>query len=238
MNHIDKIKALQKKAGIPADGIVSSKIWLNIHYLLFGSVPYDINVDSIIKAIQKKIKVRADGYPWNKTWDVLYELLIVNEVKIANELPVDLHNKAILKNMTKEVIPFAKELINLAADQGINIRIMEDAQNKLNAAQLKSILPNTEERYTIYNFGLAFEVNILEQSAIDEPIAKPNSAMYKKIAKLGESIGLTWTGNKKAITQAADFVLRPAWAVRMKEVDMVKELCRRKKENINLLAIL
>lgn len=236
MNHTDKIKALQAKAGIEADSIVSSKTWLNIYYLLFGTLPYDLNIDSIIKAIQKRINVRADGYPWYKTWDVLYELLIVNEKN--NHAQIDEHNKAILEQMTKEVVPFAKELINLASDQGINIRIANETDRKidLNTHNLIDLLTDTEGSYN--NFGLTFEVKILEKTEDGEKITEPNSPVYMKIAQLGESIGLTWAGNKKAFKQATNFILRPAWAVKMKEVEMVKELCRRKRENINLLAIL
>ncbi|TKC08375.1 M15 family metallopeptidase [Pedobacter polaris] len=234
MEHIDKIKALQAKAGIEADGIVSSKTWLNIHYLLFGSLPYDINIDSIIKSIQKKIKVRIDGYPWHKTWDILYDLLIVKAEKSDVNKSIDLHNEEMLDNLPEEVVPFAKELITLAADHGITIRITNNTKNKF--VPKDSNFTGNEGNYSIYNFGLAFDVKILEKSVADEP--ESDSPHYEKIAKLGESIGLTWTGNKKAYTTATDFVLRPAWAVRMKEVDMVKELCRRKKENINLLAIL
>ncbi|RZL53327.1 MAG: M15 family peptidase [Pedobacter sp.] len=234
MDQIDKIKALQSKVGINADGIVSSKTWLNIHYLLFGSVPYDINISSIIKSIQKKIEVRADGYPWDKTWDALYDLLIVDE----KEVLVDAHNEEILEQMTKEVIPFAKELINLAADEGINIRIAKDPKQTVKDKS-DSIFTDISTIHSIYNFGLAFDVKILA-TAINDEAEEPTAKLplYDKIAKLGESIGLTWTGNLKTVEEATKFILRPAWAVRMKEVDMMKELYRRKKENINLLAIL
>jgi hypothetical protein len=112
MDYSDKIKALQEKAGIEVDGIASSKTWLNIYYLLFNSLPYNINVNAIIKAIQEKIEVRADGYPWAKTWDALYQLLITDEQSEVKDdiLSINQHNEIALNNMTKEVVPFAKRI--------------------------------------------------------------------------------------------------------------------------------
>ncbi|WP_379090117.1 hypothetical protein [Pedobacter sp. UC225_65] len=228
MTSSDKIKALQLKAGIEADGVASSKTWLNIYYLLFNCLPYDININSLIKAIQQKIDVRADGYPWSKTWDVLYDLLIDNEPAIDEDTAsINLYNESILQTMTKEVTPFAKELIKLATAKGIQIRLMnclcEDDDQK---------------KASDYNFGLTFGIGIFEKTATGEYAYKDDSPFYTELALIGESIGLTWAGDRKTFTSQPHFHLRPAWAATMKESDMLKELSRRKAANINLLAIL
>lgn len=228
MTSSDKIKALQLKAGIEADGEASSKTWLNIYYLLFNCLPYDINVNSLIKAIQQKIDVRADGYPWSKTWDVLYDLLIEEESVVDDStLSIDLYNESILKTMTKEVMPFAKELIRLAADKGMQVRLMN------------CLCEDDNQKKAIdYNFGLTFGIGIFEKTTTGELSYRDDSPLYAELALLGESIGLTWAGDKKTFTSQPHFHLRPAWAATMKESDMLKELNRRKEANINLLTIL
>ncbi len=228
MDSTDKIKALQLKAGIEADGVASSKTWLNIYYLLFNCLPYDININSLIKAIQQKIDVRADGYPWAKTWDVLYDLLIEDEPSVDEEaLSIEAYNTSILQTLSKEVLPFAHELINLATAKGLSIRLMncicEDTKQKKAAEN---------------NFGLTFGVGIFEKDENGELIYQDNSPLYVLLAQLGESIGLTWAGDRKTFTSQPHFHLRPAWAATMKESEMLQELSRRKAANINLLAIL
>lgn len=231
MDTIDKIKALQAKAGIEADGIVNSTIWLNIYYLLFRSIPYDINTRSIIKAIEKKIGVRVDGYPWHKVWDVLYDELVVN--KNVTELSIDNENRQILNTMPKEVVPFVKELICLAANHGINVKITNEKVKEDKSGYMLNV---AKEEPTIYNFGLAFNVTILPTPATEN--TEEEITLYTKVAKLGESIGLTCVNGKNKITDVANFILRPAWAVRMKENEMIQELERRRKDDVNLLSIL
>lgn len=228
MEFTDKIKALQYKAGIEADGVASSKTWLNIYYLLFNSLPYDLNVSSLIKAIQEKIDVRADGHPWPKTWDALYNLLIEEEtVEIDQNLSDHEYNETILQGMTKEMVPFAKELIHIAAANQINIRLVNTVCDD-----------NFQPSVNGSDFGLTFGVGIFERNKNGELICIEDQLRYAEVAKLGESIGLTWAGNKKTFTSLPYFELRPAWAVKMKESEMIEELSRRKGANMSLLAFL
>lgn len=213
----DKIRALQQKAGVEADGLASSKTWLHIYYLLFSSIPYDINTDSIIKAIQQKINVRADGYPWTKTWDVLYDILI-DEVEIDNlVIFIDPENEKMLSAMAPEVVPFAKELIYLSAKKGIHIRIIDKSIDS--------------------NFGLSFYVGIFEKDKNGELTYIDNSPNYTKVAKLGESIGLTYDYNSRVFNSFPKFKIIPAWALKMNEEEVTEELNRRKTGNLKLLAI-
>ena len=225
MHYSDKIKALQRKCGIEEDGIPSSKTWLHIYHLLFDAVPYNINIDSMIKAIQQKIEVRADGYPWTRTWEVLYDLLIANnddnDINTLNNHVMNVQN-----GINKEVIPFVNELIHLAADNGINVEVLPNTTKEPSA-----------NAYTELDFGLKFKVKVCEQdyTAIDH--ADKKTSLSSLLANLGQSIGLTWQAQPKQEDTIHHFELRPAWAVCMKESEMVKELFRRKEANLNLLAI-
>lgn len=230
MDYSEKIKALQEKAGIETDGVASSKTWLHVYYLLFNSVPYDLNTESLIKNIQNKLKVRHDAYVWDKTWDALYDLLIEQDVDTEiTSVEVEQSNMLMLNTMPKEVVLFAKELIYLAAKNGICISLMDKPIRQ-------KLFKNKE--IACSNFGLSFYVGVFEKNRKGKLVHVENSLSYAKVAKLGASIGLTYNHESKYFNKAQKFDVVPAWAVRLNDTEMVQELSRRKMENINLLAII
>lgn len=230
MDYTDKIKALQEKAGIEADGVASSKTWLYVYYLLFNSVPYDLNTEILIKNIQHRLNIRYDAHVWNKTWDALYDLLIEKDLdQETMPFEVEQSNTLMLNTMSKEVVLFAKELIKLAAKNGICIRLMDKPKKKIS---------NKNKKIACSNFGLSFYVGVFEKNNKGKLVHVENSASYAKVVKLGASIGLTYNHESKYFNSSQKFDIVPAWAVRLSETEMVQELSRRKMENINLLAIL
>ena len=230
MDYSDKIKALQEKAGIETDGVASSKTWLHVYYLLFNSVPYDLNTEILIKNIQHKLNVRHDAYVWDKTWDALYDLLIEQDVETEiTPAEVEQSNMVMLNTMSKEVVLFAKELIYLAAKNGICIRLMDKPKKQ---KQFKN------KKIANSNFGLSFYVGVFEKNTKGKLVHVENSPSYAKVAKLGASIGLTYNHESKYFKSSQKFDIVPAWAVRLNDTEMVQELSRRKMENINLLAII
>ncbi|MDQ7949032.1 MAG: hypothetical protein REI78_09885 [Pedobacter sp.] len=234
MDYSEKIKAVQQSVGVEADGIAASKTWIAIYHQLFASVPYDLNIESIIKAVQQKIKVRVNGQASSRTWDALYYHLVPQE-QVEEKSCIEEHNEIILQSMTKEVVPFALELIRLAAIENIYIKLMACAAQRGNAFGLSK---HTATDQGQLDFGLVFDIGIYEKMESGAYVYRDISPLYTRVAKIGNSIGLTCAADQKTFTSIPQFELRPAWAVRMKEMDMIKELCRRKKENINLLAIL
>lgn len=230
MDYSDKIKALQEKAGIEKDGVASSKTWLHVYYLLFNSVPYDLNTEILIKNIQHKLNLRFDAYVWDKTWDALYDLLIGEDAETEiTPIEIEESNSVMLQTMPKEVVLFAKELIYLAAKNGIIICLM-DKPKKQKAFKNKKVACS--------NFGLSFYVGVFEKNNKGKLVHVEDSPSYAKVAKLGASIGLTYNHESKYFKSSQMFDVVPAWAVRLNETEMVQELSRRKMENINLLAIL
>lgn len=255
MNNSDKIKAIQLKAGLKVDGIVSLKTWIGIYDLLFDALPTETGQAALIKAIQQKLQIQADGKPSAKTLDRAYVAIFGSEADtesleeyqyaLAQEPQQDLYNETILKKMPKEVVPFAKELIHIAADQGICLRLInalkaeDQHKTKERKHQLSQhIFIDAQSNFSNCNFGLAFDMGIFEKNTTGELVFKDQSPLYAKVAQLGESIGLTCASANKNSTAVPHFELRPAWAVRMKESEMIQELYRRKKENINLLAFI
>lgn len=259
MNSSDKIKAIQLRVGLKTDGIVGLKTWIGIYDLLFDSLPTDTREDALIKAIQQKLQLKPTGKINTKILDLAYEKIFGTKAEINSKesynyvvtpttttlAPTEIgesDNDIILKQMTKEVVPFAKELIHIAADEGICLRIMSKAHKKTSQAHqkhqiAKHIFMDAQSSVSVCNFGLAFDMGIFEENTTGELIFKDQSPLYEKVAQLGASIGLTCAKNNNS-TQVPHFELRPAWAVQMKESEMIQELYRRKKENINLLAFI
>lgn len=233
MDYSDKIKAIQQNVGVEADGVATSKTWIAIYHQLFASVPYDLNISSIIKAVQRKINVRMNGQASARTWNALFECLVPQK-ETEGRSAIEEHNEIVLKGMTKEVAPFAKELIRLAAIENIYIKLMYG-----NAYQPHySIYRNSPANPYAQDFGLQFDIGIYEKMPSGSYQYVEMSPLYTRVAKIGNSIGLTCGGDQKTFTSNPFFELRPAWAAKMKDGEMINELCRRKRENINLLAIL
>ena len=159
----------------------------------------------------------------------LRTLLFANSMVVlmtACQLKQEDQRKKAIEEITKAEKAFNKR----AAEKGIAIRLMEQNADDDVKANFEENAPS--------NFGLVFVVGIYEQLPNGEYVYNDQSPLYAEVAKMGQSIGLTWVRDKKAFSSWPRFELRPAWAVQMKETEMVKELSRRKQQNLNLLAIL
>jgi hypothetical protein len=119
-----------------------------------------------------------------------------------------------------------KNLFCLSEEQGINIRV------------LSGIRSDEGPKLSMQSFGLTFDIGIFDQTTSGELIYNGNVLLYANVAKLAESIGLTWAADQKTFSHQSRFELRPAWALRMNEKEMLNELKRRKEKNLNLLALL
>lgn len=202
---------------------------LTFYNLFFASmISNEAAVDGMIKEVQDRLNLKEKSKPGIKTWRAICKL-IIGEDRTATQKSntiLDPHNETMLSKMAKELAPFAKELIYLAEEQGINVRL------------LSGMSLNEETELSMYNFGLTFDIGIFDKTTAGELIYNGNVLLYANVAKLAQSIGLTWAADQKTFALQSRFELRPAWALRMKEEEMLKELKRRKDLNLNLLAII
>ncbi|RZK26321.1 MAG: hypothetical protein EOO43_03150 [Flavobacterium sp.] len=215
MNYSNKVKGHQP-------------ISLAIYSLFFASMSNEGTVDGMIKDVQNRLILNENDKPGLKAWKTLCKL-VIGDGRTATQkskTTLDPHNETMLAKMSKELSPFAKELIFLSEEQGINLRILSGANE-----EEKSVM-------SMQDFGLSFDIGIFDQTTSGELIYNGNVLLYANVAKLAESIGLTWAVNQKTFSQQSRFELRPAWALRMNENDMFNELRRRREENVNFLAIL
>jgi len=149
-----------------------------------------------------------------------------------------------IDNVSHEILPAIKMLIGLCAEQGLFVKIlnrstmvrkclMENLDFDITAAfEATENLSNLTYR----TFGLAFGVGIYECSASGSLKYIDHKMLYDKVAKIGESIGLTWAGNHPSLSNLRYFEMRPTWANDMNDHDMVNELYRRQNAQLNLLA--
>jgi peptidoglycan L-alanyl-D-glutamate endopeptidase CwlK len=215
-----------------ANKIKNGQDWMNIYHLLFASSSSENNINLMIKTVQKRLKVKEKGKPSTKTWRALYQFITGSSATVfkRRDTSIDSHNETILEEMTKEIVPFAKELIHLSAEKGIYVRLITGLNQK--------VVVNAQTSFSTHNFGLAFDIGIFSQTINGEFIYNGDMLVYANVAKLAESIGLIWAADRKNFTNLSRFELRPAWALRMSEGEMIKELHRRKESGLNLLAIL
>ena len=213
MNYSHKIKGYQPKANANT-GLAMNMFMSN-----------ETTIDDMIKKVQHRLTLKVK--PGIKTWKALCKL-IIGEGRTATQktkIVLDSHNEDMLSTMAKELAPFAKELIYLAQAQGISIRL------------LSGVAINETPKYSMYSFGLTFDIGVFDQTSSGELIYNGNILLYANVAKLAATIGLTWAADQKTFSQQSRFELRPAWALWMSDNEMLNELKRRKDANLNLLAI-
>ena len=212
MNYSNKIKGYQSLS-------------LTIYNLFFASLSNEVTVEGMIKDVQNRLNLKEKDKPGIKTWRALCKL-IIGDGRTATQkckTVIDTHNETMISKMVKELAPFAKELIYLSQEQGINVRI------------LSGINSNEVPELSMQNFGFTFDIGIFDRTASGELIYNGNVLLYANVAKLAESIGLTWGMDQKTFSHQSRFELKPGWALRMNEKDMLNELKRRKEANLNLL---
>lgn len=165
----------------------------------------------------------------------------VDQTTVVNAISAEENE---LNNLSPEILPTIKTLINLCAAQGLFIKIknrstvirrclMSDLDFDITAAyEATGSLTNL----AYHNFGLAFGIGIYESSAFGKLKYIDHKALYDKVGKIGESIGLTWAGNHPLLSNLRYFELRPHWASQMSDKEMMNELYRRKDAKLGLLA--
>lgn len=102
-----------------------------------------------------------------------------------------------------------------------------DEQNALYAkgrTEPGAIVTNCRGGYSNHNFGIAFDIGVFGP---DGHYYAEHSA-YDIAGEIGKSLGLAWGGDWNSFQDKPHFELRPDWAAKMSEADMMVELRRRK----------
>ncbi|MCY1406628.1 Peptidoglycan L-alanyl-D-glutamate endopeptidase CwlK precursor [compost metagenome] len=145
---------------------------------------------------------------------------------------VDPRSESNIATLLPEVQPLARTLVQKAALNGIEIKIISgfrsyEEQNRLYAQGRTApgkIVTNARGGFSNHNFAIAFDVGVFEgRQYLGE------SPKYKAVGVLGQELGLEWGGNWKTVVDQPHFQLRPAWATGT-ESEMLAELRKRVAE--------
>ena len=204
-----------------------------------------MDLSNIISAVQKALGVEVDGTAGPETWNAIYNRICRAKagparktsvaksaaVRAGERNRVDDRSEKAIATLLPQVQPYARALVQKAAQHGITIKVIAGlrtyeeqnglfAQGRTNSGR---IVTNARSGFSNHNFGIAFDVGVFEgANYLDE------SPKYKAVGALGMDLGLEWGGNWKTIVDEPHFQLRPKWAGDMKERVMLAELRTRK----------
>jgi peptidoglycan L-alanyl-D-glutamate endopeptidase CwlK len=252
------IRAIQKKLGVSVDGKPGPESWGAIHLAVIGKkAAADAGLDATIRAVQKKLGVFVDGSPGPETWGAVHLAVVgknaPDEIKkietptLAGEgKTADSRSEKNIATLHPRVRPFARALIEKAAGQGIIIKVTSATRSFAEQDELFAQgrtkpgrkVTNARGGFSNHNFGIAIDITIFKGSADPEQAKTPifESPLYKVIGALGTDLGLEWGGNWTSIKDEPHFQLRPGWADRMNERDMLAELRTRKASGKDFFA--
>ena len=194
-------------------------------------MPVTMTMEEMISAVQKKLGVEADGRAGPQTWGAIYASLVkkrIGGVTPAEAItPVDARSEKAISTLLPEVWPFARALVQRAAQGGIVIKVIsglrtyaeQDALYAQGRTKPGRIVTKARGGYSNHNFGIAFDIGVFEGAKY-----LPESPKYKAVGALGMDLGLEWGGNWKTIVDEPHFQLRPTWAADLAERDMLAEL--------------
>lgn len=147
--------------------------------------------------------------------------------------PVDARSEGNIATLHRVVQPKARQMVKLAAENGITIKITSGTRTYAEQDKLFAQGGVTKARggQSNHNFGLAFDITIFKDG---QPVWE--SPQYKTLGGLGKSLGFTWGGDWTSIVDEPHFELHPPWASNMSEGQMLTELRRRHDNGIDAFA--
>lgn len=193
-----------------------------------------MNIEELISAVQRVLGVDADGKAGPETWGAIYKQIVSptlpDNPQVPDITPVDPRSEKAIATLLPQVQPMARALVQKAALSGICIKIIcgfrTYAEQDALYAQGRTVqggrVTNAKGGYSNHNFGIAFDIGVFEGNKyiVDSP-------KYKAAGVIGTDLGLEWGGNWKTISDQPHFQLRPVWASKMKESEMLAELRNR-----------
>jgi peptidoglycan LD-endopeptidase CwlK len=202
-----------------------------------------MNLTELISAVQKELGLTVDGKAGPQTWQAIAQRLLpkttLPQVQSSAEPSVDPRSEKNIATLQPPVQPYARALINQAAEIGITIKVLSGhrtyaEQERLYAQGRTTSGPkvtNSRGGYSNHNFGIAFDIGVFENGKYLE-----ESPKYKVVGALGMKIGLEWGGTWKSFVDEPHYQLRPTWASARSEKEMLAEMRSRVAEQKDLFA--
>lgn len=109
---------------------------------------------------------------------------------------LQIQNTAKINELQESVRPLAQNLLRLAADQGIQLKVVSAFRSPSEQQALKDSgkgVTNAGALLSYHNYRLAFDV--VPQEYISMPDWNPTGSLWPKIGAIGKSVGLEWGGD-------------------------------------------
>lgn len=193
-----------------------------------------MTIDSQIRAVQAKLGVVVDGIAGPITWRAIYDRIVgVAPPVVFNDSRVGERSEVLIATLLPQVRPYARALVNAAANIGITIHVTsgfrtyeeQDALYEQGRSRPGTVVTNARGGYSAHNFGIAFDVTVFQGAS-----PKWEGQEYTTIGQIGKEFGLSWGGDFSSPDQP-HFCLRPDWARGLSEADMMSGLRQRKRDN-------
>lgn len=249
------VRDVQRTLGAKVDGIPGLETWKAVYHHLVGDEPLASLPDAIL-AIQRALNFppfARDGIAGAATWAAMHRAICVvaelptsnvqrstpnldtaeQPVAVAAPEKVDPRSEAAIATLHPRAQPMARELVQGAAAHGITIVVTsalrtyaeQDMIFSQGRTRAGSIVTKARGGWSNHNFGIAFDVTIF---AGGKPLYE--SPLYKAVAAIGKSLGLTWGGDWVTIHDEPHYELRPEWAHELSEGAMLAGLRARHEE--------
>jgi peptidoglycan L-alanyl-D-glutamate endopeptidase CwlK len=194
-----------------------------------------MNMDAVIRSVQEVLGVTADGQPGPETWAAIFKAITGTAVPETAPFDdkVDARSETVVSGLAPEVRTYARTLVHRAAGTGIDVRVIsglrtyaeQDALFAQGRTKPGARVTNAKGGESNHNFGIAFDVGVF-----DGKTYLPESPAYDAVGAIGHALGLEWGGGWHGLVDKPHFELRPAWAARLSETEMLAEL-RTRKDN-------
>jgi len=202
-----------------------------------------MKIQEIIEAVQKKLEIQVDGKAGPETWGAIYKAIVkpANTDTASPDIisPVDERSEKNIATLLPEVRPIARALVQKAASNGIQIKVIsglrsyeeQDALYAQGRTTPGNIVTNVKGGHSNHNFGIAFDIGVFSGTQY-----LPESPQYQAVGVLGMDLGLEWGGSWTSIVDQPHFQLRPAWARNISQDAMLAKLRQRISENAPIYA--
>jgi peptidoglycan LD-endopeptidase CwlK len=194
-----------------------------------------MNMDKVIRSVQETLGVTVDGLAGPQTWEAIYTALTGQAVPrdMGEDDKVDDRSETVIAALQPEVQTYARTLVHRAAAMGVDARVIsglrtyaeQDALFAQGRTRPGQRVTNAKGGESNHNFGIAFDIGVFHGKNY-----LPESPAYDIVGALGRSIGLEWGGGWHGLVDKPHFELRPAWASRLSESEMLAQL-RTRKDN-------
>ena len=201
-----------------------------------------MTLTELTRQVQAKLGVAVDGQIGPITMQAIHEAVCGHPDASAGAIlvrPLDERSERCIASLHPQVQPLARELVKIAAEHGVEIRVISgnrtyEEQNVLFAqgrTTAGKIVTRAQGGWSNHNFGLAFDIGVWENGQY-----QPESKSYRIVGNLGKAIGLEWGGDWKSIVDEPHFEVIPKWAQSLFEPARLAEYRVRKAQGTDLFA--